>query len=157
MYYKYFRTHLPFPSNYNESNLYAHEIICIIYFIPLRLSNVKTSSTVDALNANISNSQKPTKYTFPRQSRCDRNSLLFMYVQDDHTNFTLQKTSGMAIIIITKIVRNQKHFVNKLYNMTLHYVCIVFSAIIVWNVITKTIILLKSFRVYLKNYNIYHC
>jgi len=119
MYLKYFRTYFPFPLNYNESNLYAHEIICI-YFIPLRLSNVKTSSTVDALNANISNSQKPTKYTFPRQSRYNRNSLLFMYVQNDHTNFTLQKTRGMAVIIITKIVRNQKHFVNKLFNTTLH-------------------------------------
>lgn len=149
MYYKYFRTHFPFPPNYNESNLYAHEIICI-YFIPLRLSNVKTSSTVDALNANISDSQKPTKYTFPRQSRCNRNSLLFTYVQDDHTNFTLQKTSGIAIIIITKIVRNQKHFVNKLHNTTLHNVYIVLSVIIIWNVITKTIILLESFGVFEK-------
>jgi len=53
----------------------------------------------------IPESQKLTKYTFPRQSRCNRNSVPFLYVQDDRSNFTLHNASGTDNVIIIKIVR----------------------------------------------------
>jgi len=52
----------------------------------------------------ILESQKPTKYTFPRQSRCNRNIVPFLYVQNDRSNFTSHNADGTGIVIISKIV-----------------------------------------------------